>query len=101
MLARQSHRDWRLVVKTLNPGSVGGTPSVDVTRLKFGIDWDAGKVLIETDVPLTRLTPEDVAAIHKSAKEGQSWHAYHAWKKQADRIKALEVELSLLKSAQS
>jgi hypothetical protein len=87
-------RECKLFVKVLNPGSVGGTPCVEVTQVNAGFDWDAGKVLLSTDAPLTRLTPEDVAAIHKSAKESQSWHAFQSYKKQAARIKELEDDLA-------
>lgn len=89
-------RGHALHVKVFAPGSVGGTPSVAVTAMHIGIDWDAGKLLIDTDKPLTILSPEDVAAIHKSAKEGQSWHAYQ-YKKQDAIIKAQAAELEALK----
>ena len=101
VIARQPNREWKLVVKVFNPGTVGGTPCVAVRCLGVGFDWDNGKVMIETDLPLTTLTPEDVVAIHKSAKKGQSWHAYQSYKKQADRIKTLETELAQLKAAKS
>lgn len=91
-------RDWKLFAKVFAPGSVGGAPCAELTRLNVGFDWDDGKLIFDTDVPLTRLSPEDVSAIRKSVKEGQSWHAYHAYKKQADRIKELEAELALLKA---
>lgn len=97
VVARQPNREWKLVVKVFDPGTVGGTPCVAVKRFDIGFDWDNGKVLIEA--PLTTLTPEDVAAIHKSAKEGQSWHAFQSYKKQAERIKVLEAELARLKSS--
>lgn len=101
VIARQPNRDWNVVVKVFNPGTVGGTPCVGVNRLHIGFDWDNGKVMLETDVPLTTLTPEDVAAIHKSAKDGQSWHAFQSYKKQAERIKALEAEIASLKATQA
>lgn len=99
--SRQPNREWNVVVKVFNPGTVGGTPCVGVNRLDIGFDWDNGKVMLETDVPLTTLTREDVAAIHKSAKEGQSWHAFQSYKKQAEKIKALEAEIASLKAAQA
>ena len=101
VVALQGNRDWKLVVKVFRPGTVGGTPCVEVKRLDVGFDWDNGRLMIEADAPLTTLTPEDVAAIHKSAKGGQSWHAFQSYKKQADRIKVLEAEIAALKKNQA
>lgn len=70
---------------------------MEVKKINVGIDWDAGKIILETDRPLTSLSEQDVKAIQKSAKEGQSWHAFQSYKKQADRIKELEAELKKLK----
>lgn len=86
-----------LQVVTFNPGTVGGTPTVPVKQLGPGIDWDHGKLMLYPAQPLTALKPEDVAAIHKSAREGQSWHAYQAHKALHERIRALEAELAALK----
>lgn len=83
----------KLQIVVLQPGSIGGTPVVGVEQAHFGFDWDARKLLLYPLQPLTRLAPEDVAAIHKSAKAGQSWHAYQQYTRQADRIKALEADL--------
>jgi hypothetical protein len=94
---QQSGRDWKIFVKVFQPGSVGGTPCVEVAGMQAGIDWDAGRIIVTTNKELTTLSPEDVAAIHKSAKSGQSWHAFQQYKKQADRIKVLEAELAALK----
>ncbi|AXH72341.1 MAG: pmgU domain protein [Caudoviricetes sp.] len=75
---RDADNEVRVVVHA--PGSLGGTPSVGLSErgIQVGFDWDNGKLLLNPEVPLTRLTPEDVAAIHESVKEGQSWHAYEA-----------------------
>jgi hypothetical protein len=93
-----SRKDTKaLQVPVFAPYSVGGTACVGVTAIHSGIDWDANKIMLQTERPVTLLTPEDVAAIHKSAKEGQSWHAYQMHKKLSDRIRALEAELAALK----
>jgi hypothetical protein len=94
---RKTGRELKLFVKVFQPGSIGGTPCVEVTGMQPGFDWDAGRIILETGVQLTTLSQEDVAAIHKSAREGQSWHAYQQYKKQADRIKILEAEIESLK----
>jgi hypothetical protein len=96
---RHPAREWKLFVEVFNPGTIRGKPCVEVARLNRGIDWDQGKVIIKTDTPLTMLTPEDVAAIHKSAKAGHSWHALQSYQKQRDQIKALEAEVAKLKAA--
>lgn len=88
-------------VVVFSPGSVGATPSVGIKSVVCGFDWDNGTLLIHTDEPLTRLSPEDVKAIRESISKGTSWHAYQAHKKQADHIKALEAELAELKGAKS
>ncbi len=97
-ITRQLHgrhqNDARLVVEVYRPGSIGGTPCVEVAGVFAGFDWDSGKFILKTDEKLTTLTPEQVAEIHESAMGGQSWHAYQTYKKQADRIKELEAQLN-------
>jgi len=87
----QSYKDLEVYVKVFNPCTVGGTPCVKVADINVGFDWDNGKILLTTESPLTELTKEDVLAIHKSAKEGQSWHSFNMYKKQAERIEELET----------
>lgn len=78
------NENWSLHVKVLAPGLVGGTPCVEVTGLNAGFDWDKGKLILDTKTPLTRLSSEDVSAIHNSARQGQSWHAYQAYECRAE-----------------
>ncbi|WP_371436271.1 hypothetical protein [Polaromonas sp.] len=91
-------RELRISVATLNPGAVGGSPKVGLVEVHAGIDWNAGHVIFTPAVPLTELSSDDVQAIHKSAKDGQSWHAYQSYKTQADRIRTLEAEIAALKA---
>jgi hypothetical protein len=70
----------RVVIEVHEPGSIGGTPFVEVEQVYSGIDWNAGKVLLKPAQPLTKLTREEVDAISKSVAEGQSWHAYQQYK---------------------
>lgn len=93
---RVTQSAWRLFVRVLAPGTLGGTPCEPVTQLTGGIDWDRGKIILDTRAPLTRLSPDDVAAIHDSARNGQSWHAYQSYKRQADRIRSLEAQVAQL-----
>lgn len=96
-----SRRDTvELVVMVHQPGTVGGTPCVAVDRIYAGFDWDANCILLSTSKPLSALSPEDLAAINKSAKDGQSWHAYQQQKKLLERIRSLECELAGIRRKQ-
>jgi RPA family protein len=86
-----------LQVEVFRPGSVGGTPRVQIIGMQAGFDWDNGAMLLKPECQLTTLTPEEVAAIHESVRKGQSWHAFQQYKKQSERIKALEAEIAALK----
>lgn len=83
----------KLVVEVYAPGSVGGTPATEVVSLHAGFDWDNGRMILKTARPVTLLTPEDVAAIHKSAREGESWHAYQRHKRWQEKYDALQAKL--------
>ena len=97
---RDADHEVRIVVHA--PGSLGGTPSVGLSGrgIQVGFDWDHGKLLLSPEVPLTRLTPEDVAAIHESVKKGQSWHAYQAHKqtkeKHSEQLQQCKEEIARL-----
>ena len=99
---RDAEHEVRIVVHA--PGSIGGTPSVSLSErgVQVGFDWDHGKLLLYPEVPLTRLTPEDVAAIHESVKKGQSWHAYQAHKKtkekHSEQLQQCKEEIAMLKA---
>lgn len=89
----------QVAVKVFAPGGIGPQPTVAVSGISPGIDWDKGKVLIETERPVTLLTPEQVADITKSVSGGQSWHAYQQYKVLSERIKALETSLKAFVTA--
>jgi hypothetical protein len=99
---RDADHEVRIVVHAL--GSIGGTPSVSLSErgVQVGFDWDHGKLLLYPEVPLTRLTSEDVAAIHESVKKGQSWHAYQAHKntkeKHSEQLQQCKEEITMLKA---
>ena len=88
----------RIVVH--NPGKVGPRSSVPLQVAGYGTDWERGTFELIPAMPLTRLTPEDVAAIHKSVSAGSSWHAYQAHKKLHERIQQLEAEIASMKGGQ-
>lgn len=85
-----------VVIATERPGSTGATPAVAIASVAAGFDWDRGKVLLRPEQPLVALTPEQLAAIQASVRKGQSWHAYQAHKKQAERIEELQREIQRL-----
>jgi hypothetical protein len=95
-----SHRGYRLTVRVSNPGGLTAHQTVNATAIHAGFDWQAGQMVIETEQPLTWLTPEQVEAIHKSAKEGQSWHAYQREKNHCERLsEALGVKVTSILGA--
>lgn len=85
-------RTQNVTVEVFSPGGVGGTPCAKVTAINPGMDWDSGKILLSTDKPLTALTPEQVDAISKSVREGNSWHAYEREKKHKAELAALKAD---------
>lgn len=101
LLARSAGQDEddRVMVCVFNPGSVGPTPAVHVSRVQAGFDWDRGRLLIYPDTPLTALTPEQVEAILESVRKGQSWHSYQAVKAMHEKLKASRADNRKLRKA--
>lgn len=92
------HREQTtLHVEVFRPNAIGGTPRVAVVGMQAGFDWDRGAMLLEPAQPLTTLTPDQVADIQASVRQGQSWHAYQAQKKLRERIAELEAKVAALK----
>lgn len=85
----------RIVVNA--PGSIGGTPCVDIKQVGFGIDWDNNTLLIFPENELTRLTLEQVNEISESVKKGNSWHSYQAYKKQKEEVDTYKKEIEELR----
>ena len=88
-------RDMDVTIVVHSPGSIGSTPSVEVQSIHAGFDWDSGKVLIFPAQPLTTLTPEQIT---DSVRNGQSLHAYQAYKKHKEQLEKLSIELEEAKS---
>ena len=95
----QGSRQWRMVVRTFNPGGLSAHQTTEVQGFYAGMDWEAGMVVIEPSQPLTALNPEQVEAISKSVREGSSWHAYQRDRVLRERITALEKEVATLRAA--
>ena len=84
-----------MCVKAFNPGGMTAHQTVDVEALYTGIDWDAGKLIMQPARPLTWLRPEDIQAVHQSVKAGQSWHAYQADNRRLEQLgEALGVKVA-------
>lgn len=87
---RQAHRPTKLVIVIQRPGSIGGTPCVELEGVHEGFDWDSGKLMFYPAKPLTALTPEQLEEIRESVKIGQSWHgneAYRALRQKCDSFR--------------
>ena len=94
----QSSRPWRLVIKKTNPGGLTGHQTTEIESMYAGFDWEAGKVVLCPVKPLTELTSEQIEAIQKSVRTGESWHAYERAKKLHARIAELEAEVKELRA---
>lgn len=79
-LEEDERRPITFAVEVFRPGSIGGTPCVEIKRIRAGFDWDQGKMLLTPAQPLTTLTPEDVEAIRQDIKKAQSPAGYQAYK---------------------
>lgn len=87
-----------LAIPVFQPGSIGGVPFVEVVTLQKGIDWNKNQLFLEPAQPLTKLSPEDVAAIQSSVKKGQSWHTLKILKSATEENAALKFEVARLKA---
>lgn len=103
IIIRRNHlrADMPVHVLIQSQGEVGANASVAVTGAHWGFDWNAGKLLISTSVPLTTLTQEQVADICTSVRKGGSWHAYQKWKAQQEEIRQLRARIAELEATQA
>lgn len=97
-LLRQAERvkhpgNVNLVIPVFNPGTLGGSPCVDVQEVNIGFDWDNGKLFLVPNCSLTVLTAEQMSDVQQCAKVDQSPNSYKMHK----RIKELEAELQAMK----
>ena len=90
-----THGDAEVLVCVQSQGELRGhTPAVAVTEAHAGFDWDRGRVLLSPERPLIALSAEQVDAIVKSLRRGQSWHAYQTQKSLRNRIRILEAQVA-------
>lgn len=84
LMSRHLPRDaeeCRFMVRISNPGGLTAHQTVDACDVSFGFDWEARQIVVTPAKPLTTLTPEQLAEVAASVKNGQSWHAYEAHKR--------------------
>ncbi len=93
-----SASECEVVVSVHSPGSMGPSSAVKISGIHAGFDWDNGRVLIQTEQALTRLTQEQVKDITTSVQKGSSWHAYEHAKKQKATLDAVTAERDALAS---
>ena len=90
--------DLQVRVRIKKYGTIGAVPSVGVKAISRGIDWDGHTVLIDTDVPLTELTGEQLADLNKVARDKESFKSYEYNKKLKREIDDLKRENAALRS---
>lgn len=96
--AEHDNRERRLTVRIHSPGGIGGTPTVDVTGIHNGVGMDLNKIILHTDYPLTKLTPEQLDAVTESVRLGQSWHALEQYRELRGRMEGVERERDAMAS---
>lgn len=95
----------RVAIAVYRPGSLGGSPVVDVKDVEIvhikdaskGIDWDSSKIILTLEQEVSTLTPDQRDAILENARRENSIEAYQQFKALREKIKHLEkiVELTL------
>ena len=83
--------DQEVVIPVTDQGSLGPASAVPVTSVAGGIDWDKGRVFLRPQQSLSRLSEEDVQAIHQSLRRGQSWHESQAYRAMTEKVLAAEA----------
>lgn len=53
------HDDDEVLVEVVRRGAVGGTPAVKVKSANRGFDWDNGRFIIHTEVPLKEISLDE------------------------------------------
>ena len=70
--SKSNINDIAVKVVVTSIGSTGATPSVDLKSICAGVAWDNNTILIETDTPITTLTPEYLKLLQESVRLGES-----------------------------
>ena len=93
----------RVAIAIHRPGSIGGSPVVDVKDVEVvhikdatkGIDWDSSKIILTLEQDVCTLTPDQRDAITADVKKGQSRESYEQYKALKIKIAKLEALLEL------
>lgn len=77
----------RVVIPIKTPGSVGGTPCVDIKSAITGFDWDDGKLMLYPVEDLSKTDHDYLAKIRKQADEiGWSVYEFNNLKRENKRL---------------
>lgn len=101
LIAMRMPRDaeeCRLTIRMENPGGLTAHQTVDVVSAQFGFDWEARQLVLTPSRPMSALSAQDLDDLRKSARAGQSWHAYQQHKRHSDEKDALRARLAAAES---
>lgn len=72
----QRKRDYDVAIEITKPfTTVGGSPYVEVKSVRVGFDWDAGRIFLVPETPLTNEGP-DFAIKFKELQSKAGWLEY-------------------------
>ncbi|EKK5568038.1 hypothetical protein PN823_004458 [Enterobacter hormaechei] len=75
---RGRHINHIAIPVELPHATIGATPSVLITSVTQGFDWDSGTLFFHPQQPLTPLSEGDMEEIRRCRREGHSWAVYKA-----------------------
>lgn len=88
--------DLEVAIKVIRVGAIGGTPTIPVTNIFKGFDWDSGSVILSCDSELREIDRDEIKKLRESYEE-LGWKHYQIsnLKKENKRLKG---ELEQLKN---
>jgi hypothetical protein len=97
ILERNQTMSSEVVIEVKTPISIGATPSVGISNVKFGFDWDNGKVILEPLEPLEKADIDRLKQIRELAEENARLKLSNKMlesdiKRMSKKIKKLEEE---------
>jgi ERCC4-related helicase len=69
ILERNRNMSDEVVIEVKVPSSIGATPTANICNVKFGFDWDKGKVILEPEEPLVKADIDRLKQIRELAEE--------------------------------